>query len=264
MTVTRHNLADIQSGTPAIAMSLDRVGVKGLVCRLALRDRAAGQQTVSATASLSVDLPADRRGTHMSRLVEALDSWHEELGCRSMRELLAGIRNRLDAGSAFARFDFAYLVRRQAPSSAVSASMAYDCWVSASLSGDDTLAFDLGVAVPVMTVCPCSLAIASTGAHCQRAIIRIGASIDHFVWLEEFIELAEAAGSAPVYPLLKREDEKFVTELAFSRPAFVEDVARAVAAAMRAKPHVHAFCVNVESMESIHNHDAFASVEFSG
>lgn len=259
----RHNLADIQSEAPAIAMPLDSVGVRGLVFRLTLKDRAKGSQTVSAKASLGVDLPLDRRGTHMSRLVEALDNWHDELGCRSVRRLLAGIQERLGARRAFARFEFAYLLRRQAPRSGASASMAYDCSVSAILDGD-SLSFDLGLAVPVMTVCPCSLAIARIGAHCQRALVRIRASIEHFVWLEEFIELAEAAGSAPVFPLLKREDEKFVTELAFSQPAFVEDVARAVAAALKAQPHVHAFGVNVESMESIHNHNAFASIEFAG
>lgn len=263
MSRARQPLADVQSAKPAIAMSVDRVGVKGLIFPLVLRDRALGTQTVTARAALGVDLPADRRGTHMSRLVEALDGWHEVLGCRSMRRLLQGIRARLDAARAFATFEFAYLMRKQAPRGTAAANMAYDCSVSATLAGED-LAFELGARVPVMTVCPCSLAIADTGAHCQRAMVSIRAAIDRFVWLEDFIAIAEAAGSAPVYPLLKREDEKYVTELAFSRPAFVEDVARGAACALKALPHVHAFAVSVESMESIHSHNAFASIEIQG
>lgn len=257
----RPNLADIQSERPAVAMPIEGVGVKGLVFSLRLRDRAEGLQTVSATASLGADLAADRRGTHMSRLVGALDAWHENLGCRSMRRLLQDIQARLDTCKAFAQFEFDYLVRRAAPISGAAASMACKCQVRATLTGDD-LAFDLGIAVPVMTVCPCSLAISDNGAHCQRAICHMRARIVRFVWLEEFIDIADAAGSAPVYPMLKREDEKFVTELAFSRPAFVEDVARAIALALREKPHVLAFGVNVESMESIHSHNAFASIEY--
>lgn len=256
----RESLEDVQNSAPAVPLPVDLVGVKGLIFPLTLKDRAQGRQTVSARAFLGVNLPAARRGTHMSRLIEALDSWHEELGCRSVRRLLAGIQQRLAADVAVARFDFAYLVRRQAPTSGVSASMAYECSVAATLAGNE-LSFDLGLTIPVMTVCPCSLAIASVGAHCQRALARIRARIEHFVWLEEFIELAETAASAPVYPLLKREDEKFVTELAFANPAFVEDVARAIAAALKAHAGVKAFGIEVESMESIHNHNAVASIE---
>lgn len=256
----RDSLADIQSEAPAVALPIDLVGVKGLIFPLTLKDRANGRQTVSARAFLGVNLPTERRGTHMSRLVEALDGWHEELGCRSVRRLLSGIQKRLDASVAVARFDFAYLVRRDAPQSGASASMAYECSVAATLTGNELL-FDLGLTVPVMTVCPCSLAIAQVGAHCQRALARIRARIEHFVWLEEFIGIAESAASAPVYPLLKREDEKFVTELAFANPAFVEDVARTIAAALKAHSGVQAFGIEVESMESIHNHNAIASIE---
>lgn len=257
----KSSLADIQSGVPKIGLSIDKVGVKGLVFPLTLRDKVNGRQTVTAQAALSVNLPHSRRGTHMSRLVEALDNWHEELGCQSMRRLLAGIQCRLESARAFAQFSFAYLARRAAPVSGHLANQSYNCSVSAALAEND-LTFTLGLEVPVMTVCPCSLAISERGAHCQRAIATLSINIDKFAWLEDFIELAEAAGSSPVYPLLKREDEKFVTEQAFAHPAFVEDVARNIAESLIDTANVKAFNVMVESMESIHNHNAFAEIRF--
>lgn len=251
-------LADIQTQAPDIALPINKVGVSGLCFLLRLRDRSQGRQTVTASAALAVDLPAQSRGTHMSRFVEILDSWQEELGCQSMRRLLELLRERLGSSSARASFQFAYLIRKKAPLGIGAANLAYNCSVEASLG--ESLTFQLGIKVPVMTVCPCSMAISNAGAHSQRALINMSIAIERFVWIEEFIELAEQSGSSPVYPLLKREDEKFVTETAFSQPAFVEDVARRVASGLYAHPQVLAFDVEVESMESIHNHNAFACI----
>lgn len=256
--MNKRPLADIQRETPKVALALERVGVRGLVFPLRLRDRANGIQTVTATAALAVDLPPDRRGTHMSRFVETLDAWQEELGCQSVRSLLETLRTRLDSSFAWARFEFSYLMRRRAPTGSYGARMAFNCSVTAGLR--DNLAFTLGIQAPVMTVCPCSLAICSGGAHSQRALVSMKIHIEHFIWLEELIELAESSASSPVYPLLKRADEKHVTEAAFAHPAFVEDVARNVAQGLYALPGVLAFEVEVESMESIHNHDAFAYI----
>lgn len=253
-------LPDTQSEQPTVAIALHKVGVHGLAFRLRLRDREQGQQEVAATASLSVSLAAHRRGAHMSRFVEVLDAWDDALGCRSMRRLLTELQRRLEATQAFADFTFSYLARRQAPVSGFSALTAYDCRVSATLDGSD-LAFELGISVPVMTVCPCSLAISDQGAHCQRALVHIQVSCRRFIWLEELIAMAESAGSAPVYPLLKRTDEKFITELAFSHAAFVEDVARSTASSLDTHANVMSWKVQVESMESIHSHNAFACVE---
>lgn len=252
-------LPDIQGGLPAVAMPIDRVGVSGLAFRLRLRDKTSGQQEVAAVASLAVNLPAQRRGAHMSRLVEALDAWQDTLGCQSVRLLLEDIQKRLDATAAFAEFQFSWLSRRTAPVSGLSAIASHNCTVAATLT-DAALSFELGIAVPVMTVCPCSLAISTQGAHCQRAMVQMSVACRRFIWLEDLIAMAEAAGSAPVYPLLKRPDEKYVTELAFSRSAFVEDVARGVAHALANHPHVLSYKVHVESMESIHNHNAFAVI----
>lgn len=254
-------LADIQMDAPGIPLPINRVGVSGLCVPLRLRDRARGIQTVAASAALAVDLDAGSRGTHMSRFVEILDAWQEELGCQSVAHLLEELKARMGSSRAWVNFGFAYLMRKAAPSGGGSAEMAYNCSVTAWLS--DRLVFRLGIEVPVMTVCPCSAAICTIGAHSQRALIRMKINIRHFVWLEEFIELAEKAGSSPVYPLLKREDEKLVTESAFAKPQFVEDVARAVAASLYAHGQALSFEVEVESMESIHNHNAFAVISSS-
>lgn len=259
MNQPKQLLADLQSTPPQFALAINKVGVNGLVFRLRLKDRQNGIQEVTATASLAVNLPEAHRGTHMSRFVEVLDAWQEELGCQSVRHLLENLLSRLGSQTAYAELRFDYLMPRGAPISGITANLSYPCTVCATLSGND-LTFDLEIAIPVMTVCPCSLAISETGAHCQRAIVRLQVSIDSFVWLEDLIAIAEGAGSSPVYPLLKREDEKFVTEYAFSRPAFVEDVARAIAINLTQIPQVRKYAVSVESMESIHNHNAFAVI----
>lgn len=252
-------LPDVQSLPPEVTLPIDRVGVRGLRVPLTLRDRTSGTQTCVAVADLGVDLPASRKGTHMSRLVEALDNWHEELGCQSMRHLLQNMCERLEANRAWARFSFPYLIRKASPFCKGSALLAYDCSITGELR-EDGQSFLLGLEVPVMTVCPCSKAISREGAHSQRAMVRMQVRIVNFAWLEEFIELAEGSASSSVYTLLKRNDEKFVTEQAFSKPAFVEDVARRVAQQLASHPSALAYEVEVESMESIHNHNAFAYI----
>ena len=253
-------LDDIQSRPAEVPLRIDCVGVSGLRRQLRLADRTNGTQVTVASVDLGVDLPASTKGTHMSRLVEALDEWDDELGRQSMHALLSSMRERLKAGRAWARFGFPYLIRKASPTGGGQACMAYDCGVTGELS-DNGLEFLLELAVPVMTVCPCSKAISEEGAHSQRALIRMKIRIAGFAWLEEFVEIAEASASSEVYPLLKRPDEKFVTEHAFGRPAFVEDVVRRVAAALASRAEVLQYEVEVESMESIHNHNAFARIK---
>lgn len=253
-------LADVQSRLPRVPLMIDCVGVRGLRIQLGLRDRARGMQTTVAKVDLGVDLPASRKGTHMSRLVEALENWHEELDYQSMKTLLQSLARRLEAGRAWASFSFPYLVARAAPFGGKLGTMAYNCVVTGELK-DGNQSFLVDIEVPVMTVCPCSKEICREGAHSQRALVRMKIRITNFVWIEDFIDIAENSASSSVYTLLKREDEKFVTEMAFSRPAFVEDVAREVAQKLDGHPDVLAFAVEVESMESIHNHNAFARIE---
>ena len=253
-------MEDVQNSPAQVAMPIDRVGVKNLKLPLVVRDRAQGSQHTVATVDIGVDLPAEFKGTHMSRFVEALENWSEELDYNSMKRLLEDVKERLHARKAYALFRFPYFVRKGAPATASSGLVWYECRLTGEL-GDGKPSFLLELEVPVMTVCPCSKAISDEGAHSQRAVVRMSIRMTGFSWMEEFIELAEAAGSSPVYTLLKREDEKFVTEDAFAHPTFVEDVVRAAAQRLEGHPHVAWFRVEVESFESIHCHNAFASIE---
>jgi len=253
-------MEDVQQRRADIALSIDRVGVKGLRLPIVVRDRESGVQHTVAQVSLSVDLPARFKGAHMSRFIEALEHWSGELDYASFRRLLDDVIVRLSARSAHVRFVFPFFLRRRSPVSKASGLMDYTCRVDGELR-QGRLTFTLGADVPVMTVCPCSKAIASQGAHSQRAEVRIQTRFTGFVWLEDLIEIAERAGSCPVFSLLKREDEKFVTERAFANPAFVEDVVRAAASGLEGHPQIRWYRVEVESFESIHNHSAFAVIE---
>ena len=253
-------MEDVQQRQAAIAMPIDRVGVKGLKLPIVVQDRESGAQHTVAEVSLSVDLPAEFKGTHMSRFVEALEHWSGKLDYQSFRTLLDDVIHRLQAHSAHVRFEFPFFLRRKSPKSGASGLMDYACRVDGQLK-DGKLTFTLGADVPVMTVCPCSKAISDEGAHSQRAEVRIRTRFDGFVWLEDLIEVGESAGSCKVYSLLKREDEKHVTETAFANPTFVEDVVREAAKGLDEHEQITWYKVEVESFESIHNHSAFAVIE---
>ncbi|MBU1611843.1 MAG: GTP cyclohydrolase I FolE2 [Proteobacteria bacterium] len=253
-------MQDVQSRKADIALDIDRVGVKELRLPLKVRQRGEGMQHTVATVELSVDLPAAFKGTHMSRFVEALEHWSEELDYQTFKSLLTDVADRLTAERAWVRFRFPFFLNKPAPVTGSRALMDYQCSVTGEWTGEG-LDFTLGVEVPVMTVCPCSKAISEEGAHSQRAMVRILAKFKGFLWIEDLVEIGESAGSARVYSLLKREDEKFVTEQAFANPCFVEDVVRAAAQRLTQHKQVTWFKVEVESFESIHNHSAFAVIE---
>jgi len=256
----KNTMKDVQSSPADVSIAIDRVGIKSLRLPLTVRDRANEKQHTVAEVDLAVDLPAKFKGTHMSRFVEALESWNGELDYHGFRELVAGVRDRLEAQNAHVTVRFPYFIRQRSPASQALSNMDYACTVHGDLSGD-RFRMTLGVEVPVMTVCPCSLAISDQGAHSQRTVIRVRCRFKGFVWLEELIAMAESAGSSPVYALLKREDEKHVTEAAFANPCFVEDVVRGMAQALDDHPRITWYAVEAESFESIHNHCAFAGTE---
>lgn len=264
-------MEDVQNSPASVAMPIDRVGIKGLKRPVIVRDRASGSQHTVAEVDICVDLPASFKGTHMSRFVEALESWTEELDYAAMKRLLQTIRERLQARRATILFRFPYFMRKAAPATASPGMLPYACVLRGELEDPEIgenqknilekPAFVLEVTVPVMTVCPCSKAISREGAHSQRAEVRIAVRMRGFSWIEDFVKIAEESASSPVYSLLKREDEKFVTEDAFSRPTFVEDVVRNAASRLLKHPHIDGFRVEVESFESIHAHNAFACIE---
>ena len=253
-------MEDVQSHAPLVALNIDRVGVRELRLPLLVRDRTKGTQQTVASVDLGVDLPSAFKGTHMSRFVETLEEWNAEISYQSVRRLLLDIKQRLEARRAYARFCFPYFIKKSAPASGIPALISYQCRLTGELD-DEGQHFCLEVDVPVMTVCPCSKAISDEGAHSQRAMVRMNLRMKVFSWLEDFIDIAEASGSSAVYTLLKREDEKFVTEQAFAHPTFVEDVVRNVAQRLSEHGQVEWYSVEVESMESIHNHNAFARIE---
>ncbi len=259
-------LQDVQSRPADVPLPIDHVGIKEFRLPLVVRDRDRGRQHTVAVVEMGVDLPAAFKGTHMSRFVEALEHWREasgeELDYPSMKRLLEDVLARLAARSARVTFRFPYFRAKAAPVTGSVAPVGYDCTFTGEMTaGEAKPSFLLEVDVPVTTVCPCSKAISQAGAHGQRAVIRMAIRMTRFSWMEEFIDLAEASASAPVYSLLKREDEKSVTEQAHENAYFVEDVVRNVASRLSGHPHISWFRVEVESLESIHCHNAFASIE---
>lgn len=254
-------MEDVQSHSPQVALPINRVGVRELKLPLLVRDRTQGTQQTVASVDLGVDLPSAFKGTHMSRFVEALEQWNDELSYASLKRLLHTVKQRLGARRAYAHLCFPYFITKTAPVSQSPATVSYECRLTGEL--DETgQSFVLEIDVPVMTVCPCSKAISREGAHSQRSRVRMRMRMTTFSWLEEFIEIAEKSASSEVYTLLKREDEKYVTEYAFAHPTFVEDVVRNVAQRLWRHGQIEWFSVEVESMESIHNHNAFARIEW--
>ncbi len=253
-------MEDVQSGPALVPLRIDRVGVQNFKLPLVVRDRAEGRQHTVAEVDVSVDLPSSFKGTHMSRFVEALEGFGEDLNYQSLKVLLEDVKSRLEAHRAHIVFKFPYFIRKQAPASQALGFVSYACKLTGNME-DNLPSFMLEVEVPVMTVCPCSKAISTEGAHSQRTLVRIAVRMKGFMWIEEIVDIAENAGSSAVYSLLKREDEKYVTEYAFAHPAFVEDVVRAAAMRLSEHEQITWFKVEVQSLESIHNHDAFACIE---
>jgi GTP cyclohydrolase I len=260
-------LLDVQSQPDARGMAINRVGVRDLRYPITVMDRASGWQHTIARISLSVSLPPQHRGTHMSRFLEVLNQHRGELTIRTVPLLLGDLKQRLHAEDAQLEVRFPYFVERRAPVTGAAGMMDYDCGFNASTVGE-RLNFAVTVCVPVTSLCPCSKEISDYGAHNQRGYVNLeirprdGADErSEIVWIEELIELAETSASSPVYSLLKRPDERHVTMQAFDKPAFVEDIVRDVAARLREDSRISYFRVDAVNHESIHNHSAFAEIE---
>jgi GTP cyclohydrolase I len=259
---------DVQSRGDERRVPIDRVGVCDLRYPITVLDRRRETQHTIARIAMSVSLPHHFKGTHMSRFLEVLERHSGELTLRTLPAVLRELRQRLQAESARVEVEFPYFLERTAPVSGARSVMGYDCSFLAE-AGPGSEDFTLGVRVPVTSLCPCSKAISDYGAHNQRGSVHIrvrgvcsAQGPPALVWIEELVDLAEGSASAPVYPLLKREDERHVTMQAYDNPAFVEDIVRNVAVSLREDPRVAWFCVRAVNHESIHDHDAFAQVEW--
>jgi GTP cyclohydrolase I len=254
-------MKDTQGTADAREVDLQRVGVKNVDLPFRVREKAGGIQTVLARVRLSVDLPRRYRGTHMSRFIEILEKWKDQPSSRGQLEhILQDTRRRLAADRAHIAVSFKYFVPKRAPVSRWASTMGYDCAFEAMLCARVGYDLVVGVTVPVTTVCPCSKEISVAGAHNQRAWLRVRLRTvpGQFLWLEDLIEELEGFGSCEIYPLVKRPDEKYVTEKGYHNPKFVEDVLRDVVLWLRGHPLVTWFEVECEADESIHPHNAFA------
>lgn len=261
--MSTEGLADLQSSRPGVAMRIDWVGVSHLRQPLLVLDRSHAKQETVAELMLAVDLDASARGAHLSRFLDLLAEADNELTTRTAATLLADMRHRLGAGAARVVAEFPYFIEKRAP--VTGAKGLLDIATSFTFTDRGSGAeFVLRVTVPVTTLCPCSRAVSDYGAHNQRCDVTIWAACsvddDAIVWIEDLVELVEAHGSAPIYPALKRPDERHVTMQAYDNPAFVEDVVRGVAADLAAVPALARFSVEASSDESIHNHRAFARI----
>jgi GTP cyclohydrolase I len=224
-------------------------------------DRDHKVQQTTATVNLFVNLPHHFKGTHMSRFIEVFHQHRERLSMPHFLGMLEEIRVSLEAARAFGEMRFPYFVEKTAPVSGQASLMSYDCSYEGSVGEGGEKLFYVSVAVPVQTVCPCSKAISAYGAHNQRGVVTVKLELGPFFWLEDLISLVEESASSAVYSLLKREDEKFVTEAAYDNPKFVEDLARDVILAVPRLGAFPWFSVEAENFESIHNHNAFAYAE---
>jgi GTP cyclohydrolase IB len=263
-------LEDVQARSDSRGVALDEVGVRGLRYPIVVWDRERDKQETIAEIAMSVSLPAHLKGTHLSRFIEVLSEHAGEVTMRTIPTILAALRHRLHAERARMEVCFPYFIERAAPVTGTRALLDYQCQFTGE-ADDRGDRFTLTVRVPVTSVCPCSKTISDYGAHNQRGQIAISVQTTQdldgepqVIWIEELVEFAERSASAPVFPLLKRPDERHVTMLAYDNPVFVEDMVRNVATCLRADPRLTWFAVEATNEESIHNHAAFARVEEPG
>lgn len=251
-------IPDIQSQSDDRRISIDKVGVKGVHYPIVVEDRQNKVQHTVADLNIYVELPHHRRGTHMSRFIEILNKYHQDLFISQLPTFLGDLKSIMKANAAYVDISFPYFLSKLAPVSRIPSLMNYQCFFNAGLQTEYELW--IGVIVPVTTLCPCSKEISTAGAHNQRSWITIKVCYNDFVWLEELIAIAESAASCDIYPLLKRRDEKYVTEKAYANPRFVEDIVRDITQRLLKDKRILKFYVESENQESIHNHNAYAMV----
>jgi len=253
-------MKDVQSERDHRKIPIDKVGIKNLRYPIRVRDRRDGTQSTVASINMYVDLPHEHKGTHMSRFVEMLHSSKLEISLQKFSDLLEAMKETLNAASAHIEISFPYFIEKQAPVSNVPGLMDYSCRILGSSDCHNQIDLISEVNVPITSVCPCSKEISDFGAHNQRGSVQLQTRFKRFIWLEDMIELVESCASCDVFSVLKRVDEKNVTEKGFSNPKFVEDVVRDISARLSADGNITWFSVSAENFESIHNHSAYAHI----
>lgn len=259
-TLEESRIADVQGAQDTRRIPIDRVGIKGIRHPVRVRDRCHGEQHTIATFNMYVSLPDNFKGTHMSRFVEILNNHEYEISVESFRGMLREMTEFLDAQSGHIEMNFPYFIEKSAPVSGVKSLLDYAVSLIGEIENGEPH-IDIRVEIPVTSLCPCSKAISDYGAHNQRSHVTVTARTQGFVWIEELIELVEKEASCELYGLLKRPDEKYVTERAYDNPKFVEDMVRDVAGRLNADERITGYTVESENFESIHNHSAYALVQ---
>lgn len=252
-------MPDMQKRPDHRRIPISKVGVKDITYPIVVMDKNRSLQHTVARVNMYVDLPHQFKGTHMSRFVEILNRHREQIALDKLEVILEEMKARLGSDSAHLEIQFPYFIDKRAPVSRAKSLMEYTCEFSASMT--ESLDFVLGVRVPLTSLCPCSKELSRFGAHNQRSVMTVRVRYRDFIWIEDLVELIEQCGSSPLYALLKREDEKFVTEQAYENPRFVEDMVREAYSRLAALENITWFSVETENFESIHNHSAYAAVE---
>lgn len=253
------SLTDVQGSRDFRNIPIDRVGVKNVTYPIRLRMCCGGEQHTVAHVNMYVSLPHHQKGTHMSRFLEVLNEHAQEIDPNDVMAICHDIKERLNAAEAHLELSFTYFVNKKAPVTGSQGLMNYEVAFDCTANGESD--FTMSVRVPATSLCPCSKTISAYGAHNQRCIIEARVRFKGMLWIEELVSLCEQAASAPVYSVLKRPDEKFVTEEAYDHPKFVEDIVRDLAVLLEAEDRIVWYAINSENFESIHNHNAYAYVE---
>ena len=253
-------MEDVQGSADTRQLAINKVGIKSIRHPVKVKDKTGGVQHTIAVFNMYVSLPHNFKGTHMSRFVEILNGHEREISVENFPAMLSSMVERLEAESGHVEMNFPYFVNKAAPVSGVQSLMDYDVTFIGDICSGQVVS-TVKVVVPVTSLCPCSKKISAYGAHNQRSHVTVTARLDEHMWLEEIISLVEAEASCELFGLLKRPDEKYVTERAYDNPKFVEDMVRDVAARLNAEKRISAYVVESENFESIHNHSAYALIE---
>ncbi len=258
--LTGAQIADVQNTADTRQIAINKVGIKDIRHPMRIRDRSEGEQHTIANFNMYVNLPHNFKGTHMSRFVEILNGHESELTVASFRDMLAEMTDRLEAESGHIEMNFPFFINKTAPVSGVQSLLDYNVTLIGEIHGG-TPTIEIKVVVPVTSLCPCSKKISDRGAHNQRSHVTVQARTKGFIWIEDIIDILERQASCQLYGLLKRPDEKFVTERAYDNPKFVEDMVRDIAVELNREERISAYVVESENFESIHNHSAYALIE---
>lgn len=254
-------IPDVQNSEDSRQLPINKVGIKGIRHPVKVLDKSEGVQHTIADFRMYVGLPHNFKGTHMSRFVEILNTQEREISVENFESMLRNMVKRLEAVTGHVEMTFPYFINKSAPVSGVKSLMDYEVTFIGEILADGSYSQTTKIVVPVTSLCPCSKKISDRGAHNQRSHVTVSAKTNSLIWIEEIVQMVEAQASCELYGLLKRPDEKFITEKAYDNPKFVEDMVRDVAGVMNAEPRIDAYVVESENFESIHNHSAYALIE---